>query len=47
MKQDIQDEINLELLYYCERLEKENKEQSKRMDMLLDILEEVAKKIAN
>ena len=41
-----QEDINKALVDYCDRLEKESNEQSKKLDMLLDILEAMAEKIS-
>ena len=40
-----QEDINKALVDYCDTLEKKSNEQSKKLDMLLDILEAIAEKI--
>ena len=45
MKSDVQDEINVWLIDYCDELKEENKVLSKRLDQYIDILEAIAEKI--
>ena len=45
MNKFTQENVNRALLDYCERLEKQNQELSKRLDDYVDILEAIAEKI--
>ena len=40
----MQDEVNKQLVDYCDRLEKQNQELYKRLDLLLEIVTAIAEK---